>query len=510
MKQFILCSIVASAVLMGNICKGQLLQVGATFTVSSTNYPNIIQHTITPGAAYSSANAPSNSRIMWLEYGDGGFTTEPSTIRLLSNNIINQPLLLVNRLYDTVNDFQRIFVTSNFSATPQTRSAVLTDNDNPMFGGAAVSKIRITPSSYDIRKSDTMCFALTYKLIPTTEKKYFLVFRYNRNTFFPLSSAATPTYTSTISDRINLPITSRQIYNIRNYHGESSTSSNDIAALANSFPLGGSNFTDIFVANINPSQLNGENNMFLTLITKGGLAEGNTANIDAYIIEGNSTSTSFSIKASDVNSCAGMVVNLAHDPNYITQSPVCMQLPKIVRDMKYHIHFQNTGRGPADIVYITAKMPFGMNLSTCRLDRVVYSNHSYTIGSNNDGHELDTTLDQLDNKIIFKLYKTSSTLNNNILKGTDDVYNPSVNPETMGDIYFTVAATVGVPYSLAAQAFIDFHSMVSHLNVWENTVPTNIAASNYSSCCNCDLFNCDTIQKSDSSIIKKPKIRTPN
>ncbi|HRH59338.1 MAG TPA: hypothetical protein PL045_02150, partial [Chitinophagaceae bacterium] len=352
-----------------------------------------------------------------------------------------------------------------------------------------------------------------------TGVKYFLVFRYNSNVFVAPGSGLigqpNPQQAFTLfTDPQNYP-QGIPIQFVRTYHGETAPSSAFITGITN-FLGSNSNYTNGVVAklNTNPSSpLNSvsftENNWFISLITKNPLANGNTTAVDAQLIQYTDSTSTYSTLAD--YPIEGMGVVFAHDPNYITQSPVCMQLPKIVRDMKYHIHFQNTGRGPADTVKITANLPFGLDLATCQLDRVVYSGYNYAIGINNDHNELDTTLDQLRNKIIFTLYKTSSNINSNIsnnnLEGTDNVYNPAVNPETMGDIYFTVSATVNVPYSLPAQATIEFHSGSSLPGLWENPVATNIAVSNYSNCCNCNLFDCDKNEKGNGPKIKKAAVK---
>ena len=53
------------------------------YTVSPSIRPLIVQHNATPGTP--SDQSLANKMVMWLEYGDGGFTVNASTDRWRSN-----------------------------------------------------------------------------------------------------------------------------------------------------------------------------------------------------------------------------------------------------------------------------------------------------------------------------------------------------------------------------------------------------------------------------------------
>ncbi len=493
MKQNFLCSIIICAVLMGNVCRAQpfVTQINNAvspirqFTVDSRFNP-IIQHTIPPGATYSSASPDSGKRIIWFEYGDGGFTSDAATNRNI-NHAVNPPLLVATKLYDTGRDMLRISSGSVF--TNNSSSARTSDNQNSLLSGS--SFLKITPNAYDIVSRDTMCFALTYKLNTTStlNKSFYLVFRYSGNVFKQINPGNNTQSSQSIAPE-NFLLNNYATSALRPYHQETPATIPP-ANLLQLLPVFPGQSPMVMIEKIVPTALmTGDNNFFLSLVTKDGLAVGNSGAIDAHILQrsGNDSTWELTILPNSSSTLTGMSVAPAHDPNYILQSPVCMALPKTTREMKYHIHFQNTGRGSADVVKVTVNLPMGLNLSTFNLKKAFFSGDEYSVNSNYN--QIQVLPDQAGNKIVFRLHKTAL---NNTLQGTNDVLNPAINPETMGDIYFTVTATVNVPYTLVAQAFIDFHSSSRPLTPhdWEATVPTNIAVSNYSDCCDCNLFECD-------------------
>ena len=118
MKQIFLCSILLFAIAMENICKAQITISSSTAVTGTFNFyvniPGIIQYQAS-ASNNSSASVPANSRVMWLEYGDGGFTIQPNTNRIIGNTAgnaaFNTPgisLLVTNKLYDTGDNQIRI------------------------------------------------------------------------------------------------------------------------------------------------------------------------------------------------------------------------------------------------------------------------------------------------------------------------------------------------------------------------------------------------------------------
>ena len=247
----------------------------------------------------------------------------------------------------------------------------------------------------------------------------------------------------------------------------------------------GNTFTEKIVLKIPTSGTSSlsERNIFFSLITKNGMADGTPTSINATLVERIDSSGAFAII--DKHTIADMTVRPAHDPNYIMQSPVCLQLPKTPRFFDYHLHFQNTGIGPAGTAEITLNFTPGFDMNTFQIVHARFSDENY-YSSNQQG--ITVTKNQTANTILFSMNLTGNRGLSNLLVGTNDVANPYISRETMGDIYFRMKSTAMVPYFLTAQAEIRFYSQQT--TNWEQPVYTNTAISAYSDCCNCEVMDC--------------------
>ena len=517
MKQFILCSIVACAVLMGNICKAQVTQTQPQSAQGTPYYNNfttpfastIISHTA-PSVGNndpSSANTYYGSRIAWLEYGDGGFTSNGNSTRKFAVPVsqLDKWLFVSSKLYDNTRDQLRINSGGPFSLATSSRNNP-SDNDAPILTSANSAntsavppKILITPSTYDIVSKDTMCFALTYKFSPTPGKNYYIVFSYNNNIFLPITSTFTSTSVSNPTNAyMAINNNQNQIKYARTFHGEIYFPNIPQAAI-NLIPAGYTNNVAMKLS-FNTNSTLDERNMFFSLVTKDNLVEGNSTSINATIIETDDAGNYPSFV--DQHTIAGMAVRPSHDPNYIVQTPVCLQLPKAPKHFQYHLHFQNTGPGEADQVKIILQFSPGFDFNTFNITRARFSDDNYYNNINNGITILKTpTLNQVE--LTMDLQGNRNL--NNPLAGTNTVLNPWTSLETMGDIYFNMQATAAVPYFITSQAGIKFHSLQTQQP--EPVVATNTAISAYSTCCDCSLFNCGNSKDSTNRIKKSIPIR---
>lgn len=367
------------------------------------------------------------------------------------------------------------------------RTSSQSDNDPPLKLSGS-KQVLITPNAYNIINRDTMSMAVTYKFTPELENTYYLVFNYNNNVFLPMAGGNDPT-SNNIQYQLGFNNMSGQyVKYARVFH-------NEIYLPPTAIPGGlinyvtsqiGSVFTNFTAFKIPTTGTNSlaERNMFFSLITKNGMAEGMTTSLNATLVKRDDTSGVFT--TIDTHNIVDLPVLKAHDPNYIVQSPVCLQLPITPRFFNYHLHFQNTGAGPASHVKVKLHFTPGFDFNTFQILNARFSDRDYQSASQQSG--ITITRDQTNNTITLEMdYTGNRGLSNNLL-GTNAAPDPYVNPETMGDVYFRMKSTTQVPYFLTSQAGIEFYS--HQTTTWELPVYTNTAISGYSDCCNCEIFNC--------------------
>lgn len=498
MKQKLLCSIISCAVLLGNVCEGQTVKQQPNSPYKFYVDPAIISsssfvQSTQPGAAPASPQAMLGDRIMWLEYGDGGFTTNNNTIRPLSTAQPDSWFFISSKLYDGTRDQFRISSGSPF--LNRSGRSNPSDNDAPILTGA--KQVLITPNAYDIISKDTMSFAVTYKFLPAAGKCYYVIFNYNNNVFLPMAGGADPATTNMVVNNFS----SYPIKYARVFHGEISVNPNSIPNFTSFMAqqIGGSytNSVVMKVCSDVDAPMLAERNIFFSLVSKDALVVGNNTSINATLVQTNNSGANPVVI--DQHTIAGMGVALSHDPNYIVQSPVCLQLPKAPRLFQYHLHFQNTGPGEADIAEITLQFTPGFNLNTFNITQGRFSDVNYYDNIHNG---ISVRTNQALNQVILTMDLQGNRGLNNPLAGTNNTTNPWVNPETMGDVYFNMMSTAAVPYFITAQASIKFHSQHARPLDWETPVTTNTAISNYSTCCDCSLFNCGNTKDSTNKIKK--------
>ncbi len=486
------------------------------FTI--TPQANIINHQA--GNQYSPQAGLAGKSVMWMEYGDGGFTTYPTTSRVLRNYYINPSygtsktsLLVVNNLYDS-----SILTTSRFYTQPwgSITGIALAQGDNSdtqinsnnsgapqtLLSGSG-NDIALTTNVYDIVAKDTMCMAITYKLGDDqiladyngeNNKELYIAFLYRNDAFNPFSA------NQILKQSAN---NSHFLSSFRPHHNES---------IVASIPTGFTNSTiynSIFSSTYNTgTYFNNyvfikigdkhtyEQNVFLSMFVKSVLASGGSTGLKVVLIQRAGTAPNSSFSKLAEYETAPMSYFKSHDPNYITQYPVCMNLPKIPRNFDYHIHYQNIGAGDANKVKVRVFLPQGIDLNKNNI-QLDLNKCRYA-----DNTVMDIQLTNYDKgQNMFELtIKRRNTTASDLL-GTNNAFNAFVNPATMGDIFFTVKATTAkTPDILNAHAEIIFTDAAPPGTNDQPPIPTNIARSWYSKCS--DTTYCSCAMPVDSTDIK--------
>jgi uncharacterized repeat protein (TIGR01451 family) len=222
-----------------------------------------------------------------------------------------------------------------------------------------------------------------------------------------------------------------------------------------------------------------ERNVFVTLVPQDSLVVGTSCSVYAVL-----TDPDGNVLATDL--IPSMPTAPAHDPNNIVQEPICLKLPKKVYPINYTVHFQNTGGGNATEVKLVVQLPKGMNLHDFTPERGItkatFAGLDYKNGPNRSN--LIVRKIEASNQLEI-LFKEASGI---FLKGTNAT-NPSINPETMGEVQFTINTTPGTDDELKGYADIYFKSQFPSRDTtpdgYELPVRTNIAVTKYASCDNC-------------------------
>ena len=379
--------------------------------LSNTSITSVITRTTVPVEAGQYSNAsPSGNGVMWLEYGDGGFTTHQNSTWVYKSTDQNKSALLTTLLYDTTNNgktYMRLSGTNNnnnFTSANRTNTSL---NDNSPALLSNTPGIKLTPNVFDIVPGDPMAMALTYDItesdvISPDFTSYYIVLCYNNG--------------AAVFDELqnqNSVFNANSIPNIRAFDNESylGSASSYISASAAVYPLINS-FTNKTLFKINNPNVN-EHNLFITMKPKVSLAIGGTSSVYSILVGvRQSGNTITSITKIGESSLSNMPIQKSHDPNYIEQEPTCLLLGDKAKDQpfKYHVHFQNTGRGPADEVKVTVQFPNGFKPGSIIIDGVSTNFAQDIIG--NQGSDINFTSDDLNanNEVIFHFAKKVSNL----------------------------------------------------------------------------------------------------
>jgi hypothetical protein len=169
-----------------------------------------------------------------------------------------------------------------------------------------------------------------------------------------------------------------------------------------------------------------------------------------------------------------------HDPNFETVRPTCLELPKKTADtLRYHIHFQNTGRGPASMVRVATSIPYMANISKIRLELSNRLRFKVAGSMSVTGYNCSWIINPTADSIIFTFTHTSIAVLNGFTNFTDET--------TMGDIWFNIPMDANVGSVLLSRSSIVFESTSGSVTHYQPPVITNEARSEYKvRCGECD------------------------
>lgn len=435
-------------------------------SVSTTGaeYPVVKRTSNTLGAA----EPDTTKRItIWMEHGDGYYTTDAGDVRNISGTQSHSTFLLSTKLYDTTKEQKPLPSRITYNNDPVTAGSFSASATQYLEGGV---RLKITPNAYDIVPGDTMAFAIGYRAgvdqdpVGNQEgglgRATKLWFFYNNNTAF-----------NALTSNGVMVSSADPIQFCRKHNGESV-----------SFPsipdginrdMYDEKYDNCILFSLTDQLLYNEKNVFVSLVPRTDLEIGKSSSV--YVVL---TDDKNNVIATDI--IPNMRVAPAHDPNYIVQRPVCLLAPKKVYPFTYTIHFQNTGAGDANEVKVIAQLPEGMDWGSLKIKEAVFAGMDYS-GMQNSDQFIIRPQDGDKLEIIFKAKDAS-----HYLKGTN-VVNPATNPQTMGEITFTINSTPETKYTLQAFADIYFRSVYKSENAdsagYEKPVRTNIQTTSYKNCC---------------------------
>lgn len=404
-----------------------------TYTVSGVPR-SLVPNTTAP---YTKTNP---GYALWYEYGDGYYTTLPTTQHGTAAGTIS--VAKVTEIYEGGSKPPP----TRIVAPPSTGTGrTPAQESNNLAPGMNVS---ITPNISTISHNDTMHFAISYKK-PTQEKGWKLIFEYNSNgdNAFKQTNA-----TNTLVDHEGNGNTRPFV---RTHAVEQITYATHKVEFSNMDAI--TKYADV-----------GFNTVYVTMVpntnvTLNGLVKAYWVNRNAK--ENNTESNSTELELP--NNGPG-----PHDPNYIKVTQSCLQRSTLNKVLDYHLHFQNTGLGPAiEKIKITIDLPIGILASQIiptLTSQAKFSNYAVTgytaynsattptpiLANNYLGYDNATSPNQL---ILY--YAPSPRPSNHILSGMVPT-NPNYmsDPATTGDFYFSIQLTQNYPAGtlLKAKAAIIF------------------------------------------------------
>lgn len=415
-------------------------------------------------AAISAPGNKTPRRVAWIEYGDGQFTTSPeSEYQFYDNARSSFNLMLVKStgIYDQGGKPPK------HTAKPRPRGGSRQMMAGNMVLDDARESVRITPNVFDVLPGDTMFTALTYrKPANSPDGIYRLLFFYNFDgmaVFEPIRPGAVYPVGGEPGQNYSVPF-------IRTHNGEQIIAPDQLPE--NIFAQYRPRFrsSGYLVFNI-PLNDNREHHVFLTLVPRKNIkvSENLLAGMDIILVPpDNSTPKAYNFLS--------RISNLpSHDPNWQEVFPKCIVLPKKNQEMKHHIHFQNTGPGPARSVRVKTSLPTGLTANDIEV-----TGWSIAGVRNNPDFQLVVTRTMPDSIEFTFSYDQRST--RKVLYGATELPDAPVNAKTMGDIYFTCRAKPGTPNIMVSGTSIYFDN--------NEAVKTEETKVEFKKCCDCDK-DCD-------------------
>jgi hypothetical protein len=427
-------------------------------SVDNTTLSNATSQVSKPGSK-------TPRKIVWIEYGDGQFTTSAeSEHSFYDNEQSNFPVMLVKStgIYDKGGKPPR-HSAKKIPPAAKTKKYALAASS--VFYSRN-EHVRITTNAPDVQGGDTMMVALSYRRPPDAPPgTYYLLFFYNMEgmeVFEPMKPGSAYSLYNDEGEMMKVPY-------LRTHFGEELIAPKKLPG--EWYDMYRRNFKWghlVFTMNMNDDR---EKHIFLTLVPRKNItgSENMQAAMDAVLIPPDKKPRTF-------NYASRLVGQLAsHDPNWQEVFPKCIVLPKKNQEMKHHIHFQNTGLGPAKRVTVKTAIPTGLTAQDIEV-----TGWSVAGQRNNPDFQLKIDRSRSDSIVFDFTYDPRNT--RIVLYGAIDLADAPVNPKTMGDIYFTVRAKPGTPNIMTSGTAIYFDD--------NEAVLTEETRVEFKKCCDCDK-DCD-------------------
>jgi hypothetical protein len=499
--------------------------VAPTFTTtvpSGLGFPNSIM----PGLLPDGSNAPVS--CLFMEYGDGRFTTRFSTdYKPIPTSGNLNALMTFRGKYDGGHPTARII--SQQYTIPSNTAINQKQNDLPVG-----KNIMIRSDVIDLLELDTIQVVLTFK--KNFSKRGKLIFYY-KDALLGFDIVDPVLFNNNGASFQQVRTYNPKITHCINVQSPSQLNSLSCPVIASNKMIDKINaknstiFKGITVFDIdNNLPMDEEFNVFITLVTNMAIKTSEKAftALRAYIIPDEmdfngtlpgSSSPDFSemifstIPFDPSNSAAPR----PHDPNYIISKEKCLKAaecnPNSAKDrvfvpkeetIDYKVHFQNDGIGPADsitvyvyfltpnfnvdtknsITNITANVA-GRNIVGENLEYFVEENVKYQVDTKYGNSQfskkpIPTSFQHL--KVVKFILKNLANASKevNLLGGGDiNLPNGNINPSTNGEINFTVKTLKSLPcYSVKASIYFKKEAPIStklyRLTYCNKDVPCNL------------------------------------
>jgi hypothetical protein len=346
--------------------------------------------------------------------------------------------------------------------------------------------LAITPNIGDVVATDTMIFVITYRTLHAGAS---LLFLFNDNNTYPIFKNIS------LGDKLDFP--QKPLF-VRTYSTENEISiSNAGDGLTSRRNANGEYSGCVAFEGINND--GDEHNIFVTLIPKDNLltTDLSVTTVKAVLVwddtSGLSNKGSNIVPAITTNYSENSITlpisgDNAHDPNYVTVKPNCMLLPKTGKELKYHVHFQNTGMGDASKVRVAVKVPDGTNFT----NDIDINSYKFQIDNGSIISNYPYANSSLDS-LLFE-FEPNNIAPGCTLEGLDMTTTNLCNKKTMGDFWFTIKTTSQMPDILLTQASIVFYNPINSPIPVNDPILTNTAVSQFRECCECNK-SCDPCKR---------------
>jgi hypothetical protein len=424
--------------------------------------------------------------VVWYEYGDGKFfktsyTNEPD---------LEAGIALLPSAPGPNIGFKKVIPIYTPLPSPPTNSVA---KRTSVLGHASgddeiilTDELEILTSSSDFLKLDTVQFALHYDKSKTPGATK-VAFFYNSNAnaaFFPINNPS--------SAMLNVPEKSTGILGpvrqVRTHNSETPSVAS-ATLLASIFTPSGGHYQNGIVFTL-ASGAASIKNIFVSLISNQDETTDDDENYKLVFL--NETNQ-------EINSTNGNLTNHkklpSHDPNYETVQPNCVAASTSATiKANYDVHFQNTGKGPAESVITNTKLPDGYTV----LDIVGWTQgtlagiSAWKIGgvTNNPNYDVTTMSMPGSNMLTLSFVRKAgaravvspsdpSRSEVEVLVGTAGTPDPLSDVRTMGEFQFKLQLK---PSSIVP---IDLNSYTGIIFDENPVVYTDTAKIRIRDCCTC-------------------------